>query len=277
MKKIIASLSTVALLAMSVGSSIVSATGVNSFTSVVASGNVTNSTITFTKVATFGGVTSATATIKNLDGTAAGATTLTYNTATADTLVFNVATANLTDNAAYVVSFLTNDNLYASAKVNVGTPTNDVVTVTATVLPTLTMALSESSLNFGTLVPGTENTQSLNVLTSTNAKDGITVSMGSTGLATGGAGTDKYIGGLLRGAAAATTPTDDYYKVSSVAPNAGTVLTDADITANNNILVATTVAKANDTTAVTVKAMARAQTEAGNYNDVLTFTVAANF
>lgn len=154
---------------------------------------------------------------------------------------------------------------------------SDTVLVSAQVAPTLTLVISTGAINFGTLVPGAANTKSLTLTTATNAKDGVTVQMGSTGLATGGAATDKHIGGLARGSSAATTPATDTYQVGSTVTAGGAGLTTTNVGANQTVFTATDVPKANDTVTVSLTATAQAQTEAGNYGDTLTFTVTGNF
>ncbi|MDQ1343899.1 MAG: hypothetical protein QG650_619 [Patescibacteria group bacterium] len=154
---------------------------------------------------------------------------------------------------------------------------SSTVQVSAKVASILTMAVSTGAINFGTLSIGA-NAQSLTLATASNARNGITVAMGSIGLATGSAGTDKYIGTLGRASAAATTTGTDAYKVLSSTDAGGTVIGSAtDIAGSQNVLIADNVAKANATTTVNLNANIDAQTEAGDYNDVLTFTVTGNF
>lgn len=149
------------------------------------------------------------------------------------------------------------------------------VLVSAQVIPTLSMTISTGALNFGVLAIGANN-QSLTVATATNAKDGLVVSVDSTGLATGNGGTDKHIGNLARGWSAATTGTDTY-QIGSTTSAWGTALSTTDVTGTQTVLTAGTVAQANATTTVNLSATIDAQTEAGNYNDTLTFTVTGSF
>lgn len=159
-----------------------------------------------------------------------------------------------------------------------GTATGSAtVTVSATVVPTLSMNLSKSSLDFGELTPGTALDQSLDITTTTNAKWGITVSVGSSGLATGDTANDTYIGTLGRDAAVQTTPNDDSYTITSSTTSGGTALTAQNVAATQNVLTASNVAQSNATTTITLSALSQAKTEAGNYNDTLTFTVTGSF
>lgn len=149
------------------------------------------------------------------------------------------------------------------------------VLVSAQVVPTLSMTVSTGALDFGVLAIGA-NSKSLTLTTATNAKDGVVVSVDSTGLATGNAATDKFIGALGRGSAVATTGTDTY-TIDSTTSAGGTALSNTAVWASQTVLNANTVAKANATTTVNLTANIDAQTEAGNYNDTLTFTVTGSF
>lgn len=149
------------------------------------------------------------------------------------------------------------------------------VQVSAQVIPTLTMTISTGALNFGVLAIG-QNDQSLTVTTASNAKDGVVVAVGSNGLATGNGLTDKFIGNLGRVAAVATTGTDTY-TIDSTSTKAGWVLTTSNVAGTQTVLNATNVNDANAVTTVNLHATIDAQTEAGNYNDTLTFTVTGSF
>lgn len=163
----------------------------------------------------------------------------------------------------------------------VGTPTGTSasgslnVLVSAQVIPTLSMTISTGALNFGVLAIGANN-QSLTVTTATNAKDGLVVAVGSTGLATGNAATDKHIGTLSRVSSVATTGTDSY-QIGSSTSAGGTALSTTDVAGTQTVLNASDVTEANATTTVNLSATIDAQTEAGNYNDTLTFTVTGSF
>lgn len=151
------------------------------------------------------------------------------------------------------------------------------VLVSAQVIPTLSMTISTWALNFWVLSVWANN-QSLTVTTASNAKDWVTVSVASTWLATWNGATDKYIWTLARGWSQTTTWVDSY-KIASVdtSVSGGTVLWLQDVAGSQTILNANNVAKANATTTVNLTATIDAQTEAGNYNDTLTFTVVGTF
>lgn len=149
------------------------------------------------------------------------------------------------------------------------------VLVSAQVIPTLSMTISTWALNFWVLAVWV-NDQSLTVTTASNAKDWVTVSVGSTWLATWNGATDKFIGSLGRGLANGTTGTDSY-TIDSTTSAWGTPLASQAVGASQAVLTANNVAKANATTTVNLHATIDAQTEAGNYNDTLTFTVVGTF
>lgn len=189
-------------------------------------------------------------------------------------VLVNSASADLT----LTQSWATNLTLTWSADISGGLSVNGSlnVWVTAKVLPLLTMDLSKSTLDFGDLVVGTPNVQSLDVTTATNAKNWVVVTVWSTWLATGWDTTDKYIGALSRGTATATTGTDSY-SISSSTTTGWDVLTESNVNSTQTILTANNVAKANAVTTVNLKTVIDAQTEAWNYADTLTFTVTWNF
>ena len=147
----------------------------------------------------------------------------------------------------------------------------NVVNVSAVVLPILSMELSTNSLDFGELAIW-DNNQSLNVITKSNAEDGIVVSMDSLWLATWNSSDDYYIWNLARGSSVTTTWTDSYL-VSSSTLWGWSVLTETNVASTQNVLSTIGVADSNTTTTVNLKAVIDAQTEAWNYNDTLTFTV----
>lgn len=249
---------------------------------VVASGNVTTSTITVTNAGAFpDGDEISSATIKNLDGTAAGATTLTVggNNAAADTSVLTVATADLTNNQAYIVFFRTTSGDFGSVTVNVGTPTNDRVTVTATVEPTLSFTITQSggTTALGTLTSSSFNTDAVTLSVSTNATSGADVTMTAAGL------TDGTNGIGQTAALAGTEVAGTYYKVSTNAVPSFTTVNGAVTTTNGADMLASqtvydgTTAVAAASTTVTIGAQATAITPAGNYSDTLTFTATGTF
>lgn len=195
------------------------------------------------------------------------------------------AIALIAMNAAYAAQIGTTDNTVATWAINStwdGTSTmnpiwttaswSSDVQVSAQVAPTLTMTISTWAINFGTLAPNVVATGTLSIVTATNADQGAIISMASNGLQS----TTKTIGAY--GASMPTTSDwTDFYKVQSSTDHLGTALTSRDIAASQTVLSANTVPTANATTTVDVSAMAGSTTEAGNYSDVLTFTVTGSF
>ena len=153
-KKILASISLVAILALNASFTIVNAAAINSSTAVATVAGAIADTITVTNTWNFpDGDEISSATIKKLDGTAAWTTTLTVggNNANADTSVLTVATADLTAATSYIISFWTTSGDFGTVVLNIGTPTNNTVAVSATVDPILTMTLSATTSALGTL------------------------------------------------------------------------------------------------------------------------------
>lgn len=151
------------------------------------------------------------------------------------------------------------------------------VAVTATVLPTLTLAINNGPIAFGTLATGAFTTDSVTVDYATNAATGMTVSMAATGLKTA----TSEIG--VQNLDSTASNESGFYKVST---NASPVFTStdsavsaaagADVRATQTLFTAS--APATVTAApVTLGAEITAATPAGSYADVLTFTATASF
>lgn len=144
-KKLVAWASIMSLIAMNA----LSVNGANIQATAVASWNTISSTIVLTSALNFPAVDEiVSASIKNLDWTTAWTTTLTTSVDWSDdTSTLTIATADLTNNAAYIVSFVTTSWNAWAVMVNVWTPTNNVVTVSASVLPTLSMSITNPAIN----------------------------------------------------------------------------------------------------------------------------------
>lgn len=152
------------------------------------------------------------------------------------------------------------------------------VQVSATVLPTLNMVLEKNSLEFWDLVVSQTGSVDLDVTTTTNAAEGIVVSVASKWLRTWNTANDFVIWNNISGESEAlTTQLDDFYKISSTTWNGGTPLSLQDVAATNTVLDAGNVAQSNTTTNVVLSTKIGAQTEAGNYTDTLVFTVTGQF
>jgi len=201
MNKILSSLAAIALLAVTIIGP-VQAAAINQATAVLDGTLLVGQTITITKATVFTDANEiVSATIKKLDGTAAGITTLTAVGANAvdTTSQVTIATSDLVNNTSYFIYFRTANNDFGVAQLNAGTPTTETVSVTAVVEPTLTFTVGTTgSVNLGTLVAGTTSwsTGTTDLSVATNASSGYVISAatdvsGATGFAaTAGAATD---------------------------------------------------------------------------------------
>lgn len=220
-------------------------------------------------------------------------TVATEDPAAGDDLVFSLSSV-LTDNTAYVVSYSDADGNFGAAMVNFGTANQ--ISVSATVVPILTMSLANGTdgnqtLAFGTLTPGAFAEDDVQVNYATNGVGGITAVMAAGGFTTDvdADGTrdnanDREIGVQSLRATAQTAATD-YYKVSTAGGtaavtfdttnNAITAAGGADMLASQNVASQTAPFSGNQM--VTVGTQIANTTEAGSYSDTLTFTVTPTF
>jgi hypothetical protein len=214
----------------------------------------------------------ATITRTNADSTT---TAITVDSCTVtDTNTLTLAASTISASEYNTIAYTTSLNAFGSVSI---WNTTNAVSVTAHVLPILSMNLDTPSITFGELIPGTANTKSVVVTTTSNAKNWITVNTSSTGLATWTTSTDKYIGALVRGASLPTTWTDSY-QIASTSAWSGTVITTTDIlSSTHNVLSTTNVTDSNTVTTVDFTATVDTFTEAGSYNDTLVFTVTGNY
>lgn len=311
MKKLIAKLSAVALLAALVvvptsqaASIAISATSVDDNTLAITltglTGNIAN-TDDFN------------VTVKALDNGAAvdvsAATAIHGDDGSFDEAAFNTTGVNLTadgvaGNPSKVItitsagSFPTTDDYVVTVSVIAGTQnigdfgattviksTQNQVAVTATVEPILTFVLDTNSVALGTLpiaaddFANDDGSAAINPTVSTNAAGGVVVDMASAGLATAVAEI-----GVTDIAAVPSTAATDYYKVSTnVAPDFTDTddgLTGAggtDMLATQQVYSSGNAPVSAGTVAVAIAARADATTEAGNYADTLTFSATATF
>lgn len=139
------------------------------------------------------------------------------------------------------------------------------VTVSATILPILTLSLSKNDISFGELEVWTPNTDSLDVITTSNASSGISVVMTSRWLATWNTANDFHIWTLAYDDSVAVTWASSYQVNGSNMLDSQSIL--------NTINVATS----NATTPVNLSVEITAQAEAWNYTDVLVFSATWKF
>lgn len=287
-KKVVAGASAIAILTMNMINFTANAANVaiNGATAT----NVTTA-LTITKAGVFTDTNEITfASLKRLDGSAATTTVAGY-AATAwlndvSEITLNADPTVWDNNQILVISFVTATGDFWSAQLVVGTPTSNTVTVTANVVPTLSLALTNTTVSLGSLsTAGAVSSSSDPTATvATNAADWFTLQVASTnnGLASAtalaswltaaeslieagavGAGTEGY-------ALAVTETTDTQGNGSVVAsPSlAGAAVNMATSTGPNVGYVAT----------VDVQASISAITPAAaDYTDTLTFTVTGSF
>ena len=166
-----------------------------------------------------------------------------------------------------------------------GTATGSVtgIQVTASVLPTLNMTLSDSVLALGNITPGTAESASIDIEVGTNAANGATITARSTN------------GGLVNttdGTIMINDANGDSYTFASTANTIDSTLawftSTGDLTAtevNNSttehIIYETNKPELDDNTnadvTFTVEADVDSETPAGDYEDQITFTVTGNF
>ena len=175
------------------------------------------------------------------------------------------------------------------------------VTVTATVVPILTMALNSNAIDFGELNVTGDNTSTTDsqVTVSTNATSGLSISVSTTGWDTGttanvlwAAGTTNTIDALGAETDPAAFVDANEYFWASLTLNAPAAW--ATLSANNNFSSADngTADRANDVTGtlattsgptdsaqldVTYHAGINAVTEAGNYSSTVIYSVTGSF
>lgn len=208
-------------------------------------------------------------------------------------LVF-VLTSALANDTAYTITYSDTDSNFGAAMINFGTANQ--VSVSATVVPILTMSLANGTdgnqtLAFGTLTPGAFAEDDVQVNYATNGVGGITAVMTAGGFTTDvdADGTrdnanDREIGVQSLRATTDTTATD-YYKVSTAGGTAAVTFDTTDNALNavggrdmrTTQNVATQVAPFSGSQFVTVGTQIANTTEAGSYSDTLTFTVTPTF
>lgn len=190
----------------------------------------------------------------------------------------NIGTAGVQGQGAFDSNVVWDDNFPGTAT---GTVTG--VQVTASVLPTLNMTLSDSVIALGNITPGTAKNGTLDIEVGTNAANGVTITARSAN------------GGLVK----TDDPTifinstnGDNYTYASTAnaidSTIGTFTSTGDLTATEvtdntteHKIYETNKPELDDNAAAdvtfTVEVDVDAETPAGDYTDEITFTVTGNF
>jgi len=284
LKKIIAWASAIALLAMNAANLTVNAAALNNATAVV-----TWWTWIVVTGAWFAWTCSATITKTNAGGANSAVAVQTCTVTNATTL-----TIGATDVLAaeyYTIAFSVDNGVFGTT--TAWDTTNNVV-VSARVLPILSMAISNATVDLGVLSPtaATDSTTDTTVTVATNANGGYVVSAAATNFV--GATTTNIIPFVTRAAQAAGTEGFSL-DVASVGQSAGTSTTDATawLAAASTYAVANWAASiawasawlwasvagtaAWDTIVVNYEANISAVTEADNYSTTVTYTVSGTF
>lgn len=190
----------------------------------------------------------------------------------------NIGTAGVQGQPTFDSNVVWDDNFPGTAT---GTVTG--VQVTASVLPTLNMTLSDSVIALGNITPGTAKNGTLDIEVGTNAANGVTITARSAN------------GGLVK----TDDPTifinstnGDNYTYASTAnaidSTIGTFTSTGDLTATEvtdntteHKIYETNKPELDDNAAAdvtfTVEVDVDAETPAGDYTDEITFTVTGNF
>lgn len=190
----------------------------------------------------------------------------------------NIGVAGVQGQAAFNSNVVWDDNFPGTA-----TGTVSGVQVTASVLPTLNMTLSDSVIALGNIIPGTAKSGSIDIEVGTNAANGVTITARSAN------------GGLVNtsdNTIVINNTNGDNYTYASTAnavdSSFGTFTSTGDLTATE-VINNTTEHKiyetnkpelddnANADVTFTVEVDVDAETPAGDYTDEITFTVTGNF
>lgn len=273
LKKIIAGTSAIALIAMNAVSFTAYAAAVNDATAVI-----TPTTWVVVSSVTWGFAWTCAASIVMTNNAWANSNITVDLCTVTDGNTLTVAASTIAAAQYYTITFTTSNWVFGSTAA--WDTTNNVI-VSATVVPTLSMNLSTSTLALWVLNTATYQATSVDVATATNAVWWADVTVTSAWLKDALTNKEIWVTNI---AAEAQTAATDYYKLST---NAAPVLTDVnawlsavwgtDILASQVILNWTTSTDSTATTKVTVGSKIWATTEAGNYTDTLTFTVAGSF
>jgi len=194
----------------------------------------------------------------------------------------NIGTGSVSGTTAFDSAVIWNNNFPGTA-----TGTVSGIVVSATIAPTLNMAISTWAINLWTLTSAAYSTGSLNIEIGTNAVNGVNVTAkSSSGWLTNTSDSAIQINSL------ATDGAVDSYKFTSAlnAANDSTAVgytqtsnLNTEVTTNTTAHTIYTTNKPEQTSATvddltfSVSAKPNSQTAAWNYQDTVTFTVVGNF
>jgi len=252
----------------------------------IATGNTIGAIITISKTGIFIPANEIdSAIITNLDGSAVATTTFTFTAGTDDDTILTIADLALANDTSYIIAFSTIDGDYGTTTVRVGTPTNDIVTVTASVQPILKFGMENNSAALWVLTTAFGGWLNTWIEVGTNAVSWLTITAVSSN------------GGLSSATATHTinSTLDDALYDAEGYEFTSTPGTDDSAWATITWLVATNVDNLNtthviysadkpqnydgswDTTFNVDARIAESTPTASDYTDVIIFTATANF
>lgn len=279
-KKIMASVTAVAVVAMNMSYLTVNAAAINNATAVVTAGVG----IVVTGVGFVGNGDTCTASItKTLAGGANSAVAVTACAVTNDTTL-TLTAAGVAANEYYTIAFSTASNVFGTT--TAGSTTNNVV-VSARVLPILSMSISNATVDLGVLsaLAPVDSTTDTTITIATNANGGYVVSAAASDFV--GATTTNVIPFVTRVAQAngvegfsldivSATPSANGTSVPTATAGLGGASTYA--VANGTASIASGTATADgDLFVVNYAASISPVTEADSYSTTVTYTVSGTF
>ncbi len=194
----------------------------------------------------------------------------------------NIGTAGVSGTGAFDSNVVWDDTFPGFATGSVSG-----IKVKAEVLPTLNMTLSASEIDLGTLVAGTPSTGTIDIEVGTNAADGLTITArsGSGGLTNVDDNAIKINDSAADGIVESYTFASTANAIDSTVSGFTTTGNLAATQVNNNVtehVIYNTNKPERFNNAVkdvtfTVSTTADAQTQAGTYEDTITFTVTGKF
>lgn len=209
----------------------------------------------------------------------AGITATTLGTTFAAT---NIGTAGVSGTGAFDSNVVWDDNFPGFATGSVSG-----IVVRAEVLPTLNMTLSTSEIDLGTLIAGTPSTGTIDIEVGTNAADGITITARSgnggltnvddAGIQINNLATD----GIVESYTFASTANAIDSTVSGFTTTGNLAATQVNNNSTEHVIYNTNKPERFNTAVqdltFSVSTTADAQTQAGTYEDTITFTVTGKF
>lgn len=192
-----------------------------------------------------------------------------------------IGTGSVSATTAFDAAIMWNDTYTAASASG---SVSDII-VTATVLPTLNMTVSTGAIDLGTLVASVESNGSLGIEIGTNAANGVTITArsGSGGL-TNTSDNSVQINDLNADGEsytfAATAGAHDS-GIAGFVQSSDVAAIEVNDNSTEHVIYSTNKGEKDDAinadVAFTVAATATAETEAGSYEDKITFTVTGNF